>query len=215
MVGMAIAGMALEMAMSAESRRTGRPLRRMARLLLGKNELRRLSDRIEGAILVALSVAFLTAAVVAAFLAGHIYQWQRAADGGLRPTVAVPSKPGPVVVNASEPTAYLQAQATWRLADGSERSGLLTLWTAPAIYGARTGSAVPVWLDQSGNPQSPPPGQDDRILNTLTVVTVILAVVAVLLLYCYRLCRLALDRHRLARWELAWAATGPRWTSRQ
>ena len=74
---------------------------------------------------------------------------------------------------------------------------------------------MPIWLDQSGNPQSPPPGQDDRILNTLTVVTVILAVVAVLLLYCYRLCRLALDRHRLARWELAWAATGPRWTSRQ
>jgi hypothetical protein len=202
------------MAMSGEIRRTGRPLRRMARLLLGRNELRRLSDRIEGAILVALPVAFLTAAVVAAFLSGHIYQSQRAA-GGLRPTIAVLSKPDPVVVNASEPTAYLRARATWRMPDGSERSGMLTSWTAPAIYGARTGSVVPVWLDQSGNPQSLPAGQDDIILNTLTVVTVILAVAAVLLLYCYRLCRLALDRHRLARWELAWAATGPRWTSRQ
>jgi hypothetical protein len=37
---------------------------------------------------------------------------------------------------------------------------------------------------------------------------------AVVLGICYRLCRTALDRHRLAGWESAWAAIGPRWTSR-
>jgi hypothetical protein len=38
---------------------------------------------------------------------------------------------------------------------------------------------------------------------------------AVVLILCYFLCRMVLDRHRLARWESAWAAVGPRWTSRR
>ena len=37
--------------------------------------------------------------------------------------------------------------------------------------------------------------------------------VRVYLAACYRLCRGALDRRRLAWWGQAWAATGPRWTS--
>jgi hypothetical protein len=201
--------------MSCEARLMGRPLRHLARLLLGRNKLRRPSDRIEGAILVALSAAFLTAAIVAAFLAGHVYQSQRAAAARLRPTVAVLSKPGPVVVNAFEPTAQVRAPATWRLADGSERSGLLTTQTAPAIYDAWPGSAVPVWLNRSGDLQPPPLGQDDIILNAVVAGTIIPTGAALLLLCCYWLCRRALDRHRLVSWELAWAATGPRWTSRQ
>jgi hypothetical protein len=142
--------------MSGEGRWTGRPLPRLARLLLGGNQLRRPSDRIEAAVLVALSAAFVTAAVVAAFLAGHIYQSQRAAAARLRPTVAVLSKPG-LVVNAFDVTAQEQAQATWRLPDGTERSGLLTTQTAPAIYDARTRSTVPVWLDRSGDRSLPRP----------------------------------------------------------
>ena len=200
--------------MSGEGCWTGRPLPRLARLLLGGNQLRRPSDRIEAAVLVALSAAFVTAAVVAAFLAGHIYQSQRAAAARLRPTVAVLSKPG-LVVNAFDVTAQEQAQATWRLPDGTERSGLLTTQTAPAIYDARTGSTVPVWLDRSGDPQPPPPRQYDIIGNTLISGSIIPACAAVLLIYLYRLCRLALDRHRLARWESAWAATGPQWTSHE
>jgi hypothetical protein len=30
---------------------------------------------------------------------------------------------------------------------------------------------------------------------------------------CYTCCRTVLDRRRLAGWESAWAAVGPRWTS--
>ena len=173
--------------MSGEGRWTGRPLPRLARLLLGGNQLRRPSDRIEAAVLVALSAAFVTAAVVAAFLAGHIYQSQRAAAARLRPTVAVLSKPG-LVVNAFDVTAQEQAQATWRLPDGTERSGLLTTQTAPAVYDGRTGSTVPVWLNRSGDPQPPPPRQYDIIVNTLISGSIIPACAAVLLIYLYRLC---------------------------
>ena len=36
---------------------------------------------------------------------------------------------------------------------------------------------------------------------------------AVALILCYRLCRAFLDRHRLARWDSAWAVVGPQWTA--
>lgn len=189
------------------------PLPRLVRLILGRNELRRPSDRIEGAVLVLLAAAFLAAAAVAGALAAHVYQSQRAAAQGLRPAVAVLSTPGPDATSAFSPAAG--AQASWRLPDGAERSGVLTSWVAPAIFGARPGTGVPVWLDRAGQPQPPPPGPRAAILNALITGAVVMAAAAMLLMLCYQLCRLALDRHRLATWASAWAATGPRWTSRQ
>ena len=38
---------------------------------------------------------------------------------------------------------------------------------------------------------------------------------ALVLFLCYLLCRMVLDRHRLARWESAWVTVGPRWTTRR
>jgi hypothetical protein len=186
-------------------------LSRLVRLLLRRNELRRGCDRIEGAILASLSVAFLTAIVVAALLAAHVYQSQHAAAARLRPSVAVVSAPGPLIVGIF----VQEAQVTWRLADGAERTGVLTSATVPAIYDARTGNSVPVWLNASGDVRPPPPSQYDIILNMLLAATMVLAGTGVLLACCYWLCRLALDRHRLARWGQAWTATGPQWTSRQ
>ena len=188
------------------------PLPRLARLILGRNELRRTCDRIEGAILVVLVTAFLAVIALAVLLAGHVYQSQHAAAARLRPTVAVLSEPGPVVISAFAPTPPVQA--TWWLADGSERSGSLTVGIAPAILDARAGATVPVWLNRSGDPQPPPPGQDGMVANALIIATIFSAGAGALLTLCYWLGRLALDRHRLARWGQAWAATGPRWTSR-
>jgi len=164
--------------------------------------------------LVVLSAAFLTVIALAALLAWHVYQSQRAAAARLRPTVAVLSESGAAVANAFEPTAQVQARATWRLADGAERSGLLTEWIAPAIDDAQPGATVPVWLNRYGDPQPPPPGQYDVAANALVAGGVFVTGAGALLALCYWLCRRALDRHRLARWGQAWAATGPRWTSR-
>ncbi len=147
----------------------------------------------------------------AALLAGHVYQSQRAAAARLRPAIAVVSAPGPVVVGVF----WQEAQATWRMADGTERSGVLTSATVPAIDNAWTGDSVPVWLNPSGDPQPPPLGQYDIILNMLIAATVVLAGAAVLLTCCYRLCRVVVDHNRLTSWGHAWAVTGPQWTSRQ
>jgi hypothetical protein len=200
--------------MNGKVRQVDGRLPRPARLIFGRNELRRPCDRIEGAILLTVSAAFLTVLALAALLAGHIYNSQRAAAARLQPTVAILSEPGPAVANALNPTAPVQAQATWRLADGAKRSGLLTASTAPAIDDAWAGSTVPVWLNRSGDPQPPPPAQDEIVADALTAGAVLATGAGALLAFCYWLARRALDRHRLTRWEQAWAVTGPRWTSR-
>ena len=64
-----------------------RRMSRLVRWLAGRNTLRRPVDRIEGAVLVALTVAFLVAMAVACVVGGHTYQSQRAASAGLRPVV--------------------------------------------------------------------------------------------------------------------------------
>ena len=202
------------MSTSGRARWAAGPVPRLARLFLARNELRRPCDRAEGAILVALAAAFLTVIVLAGVLAGHLYQSERAAAARLHPAVAVLSAPGPVVAGWSAPSAQVQAQAVWRVAGGAERSGVLTAGTAPAIDDAGAGATVTVWLNRAGVPQPPPPGQDVMVANALGAGAVLAAGAGALLAACYGLCRRALDRRRLARWGQAWAATGPRWTSR-
>ena len=73
--------------------RPARPLSRLVRLLLHRNELRRSCDRIEGTVLVSLSAAFLTATVVAVLLAGHVYQSQHAAAAPASPPTAQLRRP--------------------------------------------------------------------------------------------------------------------------
>jgi hypothetical protein len=201
------------MIMTGRAGRAPGPVPRLARMFLGRNELRRPCDRVEGAILVALSAAFLTVIVLAGVLAGHLYKSERAAAAGLRPALAVLSAPGPVVAGLAAPSGQVQAQAVWRLAGGAERSGVLTAGTAPAIDDAGAGATVTIWLNRAGVPQPPPPSQDVMVANALGAGALLAAGAGALLAACYRLCRRALDRRRLARWGQAWAATGPRWTS--
>lgn len=194
--------------MRGSARRTGRPLRRPGCLLLGRNELRRPADRVEGVIVLALATAFLAAIVAAVCFAGHLYQSERAAAARMRPAVAILSHPGPVAAVSTS------AVARWRLPNGTERSGILTSVTAPAINNAPIGASVQVWLDRSGKPEAPPPSSTVMILTALLAGFSATAGAAVVLGVCYRLCRMGLDRHRLAGWESEWAAIGPRWTSR-
>jgi hypothetical protein len=194
--------------MRGSALRAGRPLRRLFRLLFRRNELRRPADRAERAVVVALAAAFLAAAVASVCFAWHLYQSEHTAAARMRPVVAILSQPGPVTA------VSMSAVARWRLANGTERSGLLTTVTAPAINNAPPGASVRVWLDRSGQPHAPPPSPGVVILTALFAGFGATAGAAVVLGLCYRLCRTALDRHRLARWESAWAAIGPRWTSR-
>ncbi len=189
-----------------------RRMSRLMRWLAGRNALRRPVDRIEGAVLVALSAAFLLAVAVASILGTHTYESQRAASAGLRPAAAVLIQAGPFYGSLAHPG---QAEARWRGPGGSEQSGVLTTVTAPGITGAAAGARIPVWLDRSGQPVAPPDGQVTVIVNALAVAAAAVGGAGLALLISYALCRLALDRRRLAAWESAWSLTGPRWTTRR
>ena len=198
--------------MNVKARGATRRMSRLVRWLAGRNALRRPVDRIEGAVLVALSAALLVAVAVAAFLGMHTYQSQRAASASLRPAVAVLIQAGPIYVSS----AYIgQAEARWRDRGGGEGSGVLTTVSTADIVGAVAGARIPVWLDRSGQPAAPPGGQVAMILNALAEAAAAAGGAAVALLICYTLSRLALDRRRLAAWESAWSLTGPRWTTRR
>jgi hypothetical protein len=189
---------------------TGR-MSRLARMLAGRNPLRRPIDRLEGAVLVALVAVFGVAVAVAAIAGTHTYQSQQAA-ARLRPAVAVLVQHGPP---ADSLTGAGQAEARWRVPGGGERSGVLTTATVPGISGAAAGTRVAVWLNRSGQPAGPPPGQAVMIIYALVTGGAVTAVAGVALLVAYALARHVLDRRRLAGWETAWARTGPSWTAQR
>jgi len=198
---------------SGPARARPRRISRLVRWLAGRNTLRRPVDRIEGTVLVALAAAFLVAMAVASVLGVHTYQSQRAASAGLHPVVAVLSQAGPLSYGSLAQRG--QAEARWRDPWGSEQAGVLTTATAPEILGAAAGARIPVWLDRSGQPVAPPGGQVAMIINALAASAQVAGAAGVTLLVCYGLCRLVLDRRRLAAWESAWSLTGPRWTTRR
>jgi hypothetical protein len=189
-----------------------RRVSRLARLLTGRNALRRPVDRIEGVLLVALSAAFLAAVAFGCIVGAHTYQSQRAATAGLRPAAAVLLQDGPAVGGLGH---VGQAEAQWSDPGGGRQSGVLTTVTAPDIAGAAAGARIPVWLSRSGQPAAPPADQAAMIIYALAAGAVVAGLAGLALLSVYALCRLALDRRRLAAWESAWDRTGPRWTTRR
>ena len=189
---------------------TGR-MSRLARMLAGRNPLRRPIDRFEGAVLVTLAAIFGLAVAVAAIVGTHTYESQQAA-ARLDPAVAVLVQHGPP---AGSLPRVGQAQARWPAPGGGERSGVLTTATVPGISGAAAGTRVAVWLNRSSQPAGPPPGQAVMIIYALVTGGAVTAVAGVALLIAYALARHALDRRRLAGWEAAWATTGPSWTAQR
>jgi hypothetical protein len=189
-----------------------RPLRQRARLLVGRNELRRRSDRVEGAVVLLLLAAFLCAIAGAVLLGEHIYHAQRTAAARLHPSVAVLTQSGPY--NAGL-TGAGQAAARWRTPDGRQQSGMLNTLTTPAITDAPAGARIQIWLTPSGQPAAQPPDAVEVVFTAIVIGVCAACGAGTVLIGCYGLARLLIDRRRLAAWESAWALTGPRWTPRR
>jgi hypothetical protein len=185
----------------------------MARLFFRRNALRRPSERIEAVVVAVLLAAFAVAIVASAFLAARVYRSEQTESAGLRPTVAVVSARGAL----TEPRSpqEIAVWATWRLSDGTARSGLLTTSLVPGIFRQSPGASVQIWVSRSGDLAAPPQGNLGMIAGAAMFALTFLLVVGAFLACGYFLCQRVLDRYRLARWSSAWAVIGPRWTSRQ
>lgn len=187
------------------------PAVRLARFLIGPKGLRRPSDRIEGLLVVLLTAVFLSVVAAAPYFGEHLYRSQRAGAGQLHAATAVLTQNGPA---DSDLAGYGDAAARWRAPDGRQQEGILTTTTAPAISGAAAGARVQVWLTDSGQPRTPPVSVTESMFASVVMAIGVVCGAAIVLLLCYWLGRLALDRRRLAGWASEWTLIGPRWTTR-
>jgi hypothetical protein len=197
---------------NVEVSRATRRMPRLVRWLTGRNTLRRPVDRIEGAVLVTLIAAFAVAVAMASVFGARTYRAERVATTSLRPAAAWLTQAGPAGVGLGH---VGQAQARWSSPAGGEHTGVLTTATAPDIFGAPAGTRIPIWLNPAGEPVPPPSDQSVMIIYALVAGAVAAVVAGTVLLTIYGLCRLTLDRRRLAAWGAAWDQTGPRWTTRR
>jgi hypothetical protein len=185
---------------------------RLARLLIGPNRLRRPCDRLEGLLVMLLAAAFLVALAAAPAFGERLYQSQRADAAQLHTATAVLTQNGP---SDNYVTTVGEATARWRTPDGQLRKGTLTTLAAPGIYGAPARARVQVWLTESGQPATPPVSVTEAVFTSVALAVGAVFGAAIVLLICYWLGRLALDRRRLAAWASEWSVTGPRWTTRR
>jgi hypothetical protein len=198
--------------MPRQARTAARGMLPSARMLLGRNELRRGCDRVEGAVVLLLLAAFLVAIAGAFVLGGHIYRQQRAEAAQLHPGVAVLTRAGP---HGNALNGAGEATARWHAPGGQPRSGPLTTVNTPGIWGAAAGQRVQVWLTGNGQPVPPPPGPAEVIFTAIVIGISAASGAGTVLIGGYGLARLLLDRRRLAAWESAWELTGPQWTPRR
>jgi hypothetical protein len=194
--------------------RTGRPARLARRMGLGRNPLRRRTDRIEALISAALLALFL---VGAPLLGTSLGQWVH--QGGLSEQRAQQSwhqTPARLLVTAPPAPRYafrlswqnaVPVRARWSGPGGQPRSG-----EVPAPPGSRAGQLVRVWVDGSGRITGPPLRGAEltrRVAGAEVLAPLALGIVLLIVAFVVRW---LLNRRRLRDWEVGWASIGPRWS---
>jgi hypothetical protein len=194
--------------------RTGRLARLARQMGLGRNPLRRRTDRIEAWISAALLAVFL---IGAPLFASGLGNWVH--RGGLAEQRAQQSwhqTPATLVAAAPRLPMYafrlswqttVPAQARWLGPAGQALSG-----EVPAPAGTRAGQTVQIWVDGSGRVTGAPLGSAELTRRVISAEVAAPAALAVLLLCLAGVARWLLNRRRLAAWETAWASIGPRWS---
>jgi hypothetical protein len=185
-------------------------------MILGRehNPLLRQVDRIETAVMAALVIAFLAAAPLASLYAGRLADTQ-----GLREQRAEQH------TWTREPAILRQSASAGLIGmDGAWDTAMVTAsWAVPSSGGHRTGriamplnahkgEVVSVWVTPTGELAHPPlTGADVRDRIAFAVLIASTGVAALELLIAV-VVRVALRRRRMAGWESAWRAVGPKWS---
>ncbi|MGB6455575.1 MAG: hypothetical protein WBH47_13950 [Streptosporangiaceae bacterium] len=182
------------------------------RLGRDRNALRRRSDVLEAWLLPAAVVVFLVLCPLVAVLTGL---WVRADNAAVQraqqswhtvPAVLLRAAPGPQFTDQGANTWTTWEPARWTV-NGRQHTGSI-----PVAAGSPAGSTQTVWLDGRGQVHVPPQTQA-RLSETVDAAMLIaVAGVAVVVGALMLLGRWFLDRRRLASWEAAWLAVGPRWS---
>ncbi|TCC30822.1 hypothetical protein [Kribbella speibonae] len=198
--------------MSAAKQRSGElwVLMQARRLGIGRNPLRRQSDRFETVLLwCALTVALLMIPVGAAIGSGVRNSLDASSDrqrAALHQVQArtlesaeheVPSVPGDVLTIIQ--VGYVDTQ-------GVDRQGYTSV-----VRGTKTGAEVTVWLDNSGTIVAAPRSTADDAAFGITAGIFTVFGSWLVLWGLFRLARVPLDRRRLRTWDAEWNTIAPRW----
>ena len=199
-------------------RSLGGPRRRLIRGLrwlgLDRNPLRRAVDRIETIVRLSVLVLIFTAVPAAAMLTGrwayHAAVAQARAQAAATHTVsAVLLEAAP---NSGAPDPYAGTEVAWVPARWVAPDGPVRTGDVLAPVGAKRGSPVRTWVDDSGNFTDPPPGRTQIVGNVFMAVTVSALAALALLLGAEVLSRRLLQRRRMKAWDADWRTVAPRWT---
>ena len=199
-------------------RSPGAPRRRLIRGLrwlgLDRNPLRRTVDRIETVVRLTVLVLILTAVPAAAMLTGrwayHAALTQARAQDAATHTVSAVLLEAAPAVGAPDPYAGAEVAwvpARWVAPDGPARTGDVL-----APVGAKRGSRVQTWVDDSGSFTDPPPGRAQIVGNVFMAVTVAGLAALALVLGAEVLSHRLLQRRRMKAWDADWRTVAPRWT---
>jgi len=163
-----------------------------------------------------LLAVFLIGGPVAAFSAGHaIY------SAGLRTARAQAADwhhvPAAVLRVTDSATGWQRSgslfaalSVRWTTPDGLSRTGEITAAGHPVV-----GSAVMVWIDETGRLTRPPLSRADVVEHVIGVAVAAPAALALLLGMVGWVTSRVLDRRRLADWEADWSVVEPQWTGRR
>ena len=153
---------------------------------LGRNPLRRGSDRAETVVFCALLAGFLAAAPFAAHTAGS-WAYATSAREAQAQRATLRQVPAAQIVPAAQ--------------------------VVPA--GATAGSTSRVWVDRTGRLADPPLGHVQLVTRSQLAAELADGALAIALATAAWLIRRMLDRRRMAAWDADWLATGPRWSPRR
>lgn len=181
---------------------------------LGRNALRRPTDRLEALVclgLYALAVVATVMTIVAAITVTSSLSERAFRESADRYTVqAVVVTKAPTRENdplsTTSPAGSVPVPVHWRTIDGSWRFG-----HANVELGTPAGSTTKVWLDRAGDQVAGPLTHSEAVIRGIAVgLGRESAAVLVLWLAGFAARRL-FDRSRLADWERAWVSADARW----
>jgi hypothetical protein len=161
---------------------TARAARAVRGLWPDRNPLRRGVDRVEALLAGLLAIAFLAGAPLAATVTA-----QPAFRAGARAAAT---------------------ELSWRRVPAV----LLASGTLSVPPGERAGSTVMIWVDTSGRVTGLPLERSQVRSQAVLAAVFAVAAAGAVALCLGLLAHAALDRRRLAAWELDWQLTEPRWT---
>jgi len=176
-----------------------------------KNPLRRPSDHLEKWLLTGLVALFVIGAPLAALVAGRLADAsalrQQHAQRTWHEVTATVLQDASTEVGPYYGWGMTVVPVRWMTPAGAQRTG-----TVATELSVQAGSRLPLWVNAAGRLTDAPLTHAQVVQRTAVAAVTAPAVLALVLVLAGAGGRLLLDRRRLAGWERAWYAVGPRWT---